>query len=154
MAQVVNKSQQVVTGGLKPGSAYSRVISVNMALDPDDVWRFAVSPSVGLSVRLLKVQIWFRAKAANVNQWTEFEVVSGSVFPNTIGGMDSWERILPVYDQTGAVGLWRCYDGRDNFSWDMCKIYSGQARRFGIVAMRSTNWGEDSVYASFHISEG
>jgi len=153
MAEVINRSQQVVTAGLSPKVSYSRVVSVNLEVPDDGAWHWAVTPTLGQRFWLLEVQIWAFPKPIAAKS-TAFEFKAGTVRPQP--GMDiaDWQNILPIYVNGGALPAWSLNDGIDYMSWTMDKLFANEARRLGVRAMRSVGFGADGLYVSFKISEG
>ena len=152
--QVVNESQLVRRALLSPEPPYSRVVSVALGLNDDGVWRFAYTGAVGQDVRLLGVKVWVIPRAVNAAQNTQIRVRAGSGVPGTLGSFVEWSNVLPLTTVPGADVPFTIYDGINDMEWTMKKLYQGQARRFGINAMRGLGFGDDVVQASFHISEG
>lgn len=152
--KVVNKSQQVVTSGLSPISAYSRVISAGLEVPADGAWHFAATPKLGQRFWLLAVQVWCFPRPYGPPQATEFEVRTGQETPPPAGDIENWENILPLHFPDGTMSSWSLDTGRDYISWGMKKLYKTVPRRLGIRARRADGFDDDGLWVSFEISEG
>lgn len=153
MAVPINISQQVRKAGLAPKAIYSRVVSVSLAIEPDDTWHYVVTPVLAQFCWLLQVQVWYADKAVDRLQFTEIEFVTGLGEAVALADVLTWERILPIYQQSRAPYIWRNWDKQPNKSWPMMKPYGGSPRRMGILGRRHGTEA-DHVQCSFEISEG
>ena len=152
--QVVNRSQQVVTAGLSPKAEYSRVVSVAVDLDDDDLFRWAVTPKLGNKIWLLKVDVWVFPYVINEGMRVLFEIRQGDGEPTTENIFNSWENILPLYNEDMKMVEWKIYDGQSHRQWTMKRRFIGKSIRFGVKASRSINAGHSKIWVSFEISEG
>lgn len=154
MVTTVNRRQPVVTAGLNPKAAYSRVISVNFEVPADGVWYFAATPGVGQRFWLLEVQVWCFPRPHGPAQSMAFEVRTGQAMPPVGGDIEEWDNVLPLYMPAGGMSPWSFDVGRDYFSWRMKRLYTAVPRRLGIRARKSVGHDDSGIYASFEISEG
>ena len=152
MAIPVNKSQQVLSEGFAPASAYSRIITVHAAAAGDGVWGFGFSPSFGKQARLLKVDATVQIKPNGELERSWFSIHRGSGVPRTHYDVRSWDKLIDFGSYGGTDGLlvrgqWR------QFSWNMNRLFTTEANRFGVAFFNaSSNVG--SVYVFFEMSEG
>ena len=151
---VVARGQQEAVRRRFPKPAYSRIISFRMGVPGDGKDYMMYTQSLGQTVWLLKVQIWVLPKMLNTTKGTSFKLFAGTGKPGGIEDVEKWERIVPLIDETGALRVWPLHDGRDHIEWDIMKLYTGQTRRFAIIAMRGAGFGDDYLYVSWTISEG
>lgn len=152
MATVVNKSQQVVTAGLKPAAEYSRVIAVYAAAGAGGVWGFGYSPSFGKESRLLKIDVTVQIEPNGELQRSWFSIHRGSGIPAQRQDVQAWDRLIDfgVYGGTHGmpvIGPWR------QFSWDLTRIFSGEANRFGVLFWNGSS-NNGVVHVFFKMSEG
>jgi len=153
MAQVINRSQQVVTAGLRPKAVYSRVVSCVAFVPTGPGAVYSHTPKLGNNVWLYKVRVWGAPKTANMANQTLFRVLSGTEPVANAAEILEWENILPLVSPGFANEVWTSYDGSGVFEWTMNRFFTGQGRMFGFWAERGPN-GIDELYASFEISEG
>ncbi len=151
---VVNRSQQLRVAGLRPESAYSRIVSLVVTVKGDGIVRYMVTPVVGQSVRLLGVKAICNPKAINAAQSTGFGMYAGSTRPGSVADVQAWETVLPLYDNNNVLVEWGFRDGMTELEWEFNKLYLGEARRFAITYARGPAWGDDRLIVSFHVSEG
>jgi len=153
MAFVVNQNQQVRTTGTRPVAVYSRVVSLTLPVRMGTGFQYSFTPVLGNDIWLLGVTVRKRIQAIDQGQITRFAVVTGGVKPNTLGDVQGWENVLPVYDVNGNIVDWFIYDGEPNLFWGMSRFYEGKARRFAVYGDRD---GQDTdvLKISFEISEG
>jgi len=150
--QVVNRSQQVVTAGLKPASAYSRVIVVHAAAAGGGVWGFGCSPSFGKESRLLRVDVCVQLDPGGAVERSGFSIHRGGVRPSTRQNVESWDRLIDfgIYAGFHGMTVWGPFR---QFSWDLTRIFTEDANRFGVLFFNSsTNTGVFHVF--FKMSEG
>jgi len=153
MAFVVNRDQQVYTGGLAPKAAYSRIVSVRLIVSQVAGWQYVVTPVIGNKVWLLGLKVWSEQKAVDNGQLSYFEVYAGGGRDVVIADVINWERILPMVDNANILQHWQIMDGERGYDWQFQRLYVGEQRRFALVGFRV---GQDIslLQASFHISEG
>ncbi len=151
---IVARGQQEAVRRAYPKPAYSRVINLTIqvpaGLGEED---FAVSPPIGNRVWLLGVKMFVMNLSVDI-------VCSGFIYIST--GTDKkvtapmiaeqWEPIIRNY---GGPKPGFYYSGiRDQFNWDMMKLYEGSGRRFGIAAQSLSIYEVMRIWCSFEISEG
>lgn len=154
MVTVVNRSQQVVTRGLRPAPAYSRVVLCQLVVPPlgvgGDDW--AVTPSFGILVRLLGVDLWIFPD-------TPGETTSGLIHVSTGTGEKvdagtiamTWQPVMDTSMLVNRAIIWRGYE--QHFCFEMNRLYTGESRRFGVV-YETVSLNRTVVLCAFHISEG
>lgn len=150
--QVVNKNQQVITEGMRPASAYSRIIVVHASAAGGGVYGFGYSPSFGKESRLLKVDACVQIDPAGAVERSHFSIHRGSGEPATRQNVQAWDRVIDFGTYAGFHGM--CVWGQfRQFSWILTRRYTGEANRFGVVYYNSsTNTGV--VHVFFEMSEG
>jgi len=153
MVQVVNKSQQVVTAGLNPKASYSRLIQADVIAVEAEPAAYAFTPVVGQNVWCKQIWIQHMPRALDVGNYTIVKVLTGSGRPGNIGDIENWEIILTGLAIEGIPCGMRIWDGLNNLHWSFEKLFTGAARRFGIIANRQ-GVGNDLVQVQFEISEG
>lgn len=153
MPTVVNRSQQVYTGGLAPAAAYSRIVSLSLVVLQAWGQTYVVTQPLGNNIWLLGIQVWCIQKAPDASEVTYFNVYSGTGPAKSVGVVLAWENVLPMISEGGFADVWTMCDGRDYMRWDFAKLFTGAGRRLGIVGSRYSEVG-DVLRVSFHISEG
>ena len=151
---VVNRSQQVYTSGLHPISAYSRVESINLMLEKDGTFAWNYTRPVGNKVWLTHVKVQVMAKPENLSQGTAIILYAGQGVPNSFADLDSWARILPLFNQIKQRAPWMFIDGVNVLEWDLSILYKGENRRFAVGGYRVGGFRADSIWVSFTIAEG
>jgi len=154
MATVVNRSQQVVTGGLRPAPAYSRVVAIRADVAPEaEAETHQYTDTFGQILRLLRIDVWLFAKGlTNVaDGW--FTLMTGQEEPPTpLAMLTNWDVIIPNHH--GDVNAFEWQGNRVHFGWDMIVLYKTVPRRFGIVLHNYIPEFEFSAIATFTVSEG
>ena len=135
----INRSQQVVTGGLNPRAVYSRVISCGTFLTAAAAYNFGFTPPMGDNTWLFSVDVWIGLRNQSLYEDTIFDVTVG-------------EKLLPIDTRAGFT-FWNTYNSRAHYHWEMRRLFKGKSRRFGIWGMTSARDG-GIIEASFQISEG
>lgn len=153
MAHTINKSQQMRVAGVYPISAYSRVVSFFLEIPQDGNWHHATTPVVGQRVWLLRVTIRHCPRGPNVANYTLFETMTGKTRALTLADIGAWERVIPNIADGGPSLSMRFGDGCNRYQEDMSRLYTGEARRFGVLAKR-VGAGTDQFQVSFLIAEG
>lgn len=153
MAFTINQSQQIRSGAVYPISAYSRVVSVELAVADPWGWTYVVTPVVGDRVWLLGVKVWMQRVAVDLTQLTSFSIYAGGGRNSSLQDVITWENVLPKINNAGQMISWHQYDGSTGFEWDLSKKYEGDSRRFALVGTR-TGLGGRLIQASFLIAEG
>lgn len=154
MPTIVNRSQQVYTGGIYPISAYSRVLGVSCFIPADGAFGFNVTPPVGNKVWLTHIKLQVIPKPANCAQGTSVIVYAGQGGVPTEHDLLSWEVVIPMLDPNGQATLWTMTDGIATVEWDMSKLYTGKNRRFAVGGRRAGGFRDDGIWASLTIAEG
>jgi len=137
-----------------PASVYSRVVSVSLLLPADGNQYYNYTNQLGQDIRLLKVQVWHLPKAINIANVSAFSITAGSGPQPTGPDIANWENVLPLIDPNRQGAPWVLYDGQDYKEWELCKIFSGEARRFAVAGYRGVGMGTDALWVSFTVSEG
>lgn len=153
MVQVVNRSQQVVTAGLNPRSAYSRVVSCVAFVPTGPGAVYSHTPKTGNNIWLYKIRVWGAPHTPNMANQTLFRVMSGIEPVSNAAEILRWENIMPLVSPGFRNEPWTSYDGSGVFEWTMARYFSGSGRMFGFWAERGMA-GTDELFASFEISEG
>lgn len=151
--QVVNRSQQVVKSGLNPKSSYSRLVCLDVAPLAAGPLVYAFTPAFGQNVWLLGLWIQHMPRAASIVDFTSVLLKAGSGLPTNLIDISAWDNILGIVQIEGIPPGLRIYDGLHALSWSMSRLFTGQGRRFGIIAAR-TGAGNDLVQVQLEISEG
>lgn len=153
MAFVINRNQQVYTAGMYPIAAYSRIVSVELALFEGWGLLSAVTPVVGNNVWLLGVKVFKRQEAPDSSQFNFFGIYAGGPGDVSVVQILEWPSVLPKLNSIGQPAFWQICDGKSEMSWQFKKRYEGDGRRFALLARR---YGESHslLQVSFHISEG
>lgn len=153
MARILNREQQLRVAGIYPISAYSRVISVFLNIPQDGNWHYAHTPPVGNKVWLLRCTVRHCARSPNVNNYTNFELVTGTARARAVGDLMAWSIIIQNMVEAGPSITLQLGDGCICYQEDMSRLYTGENRRFGVVAKR-VGAGVDQFFTSFLIAEG
>lgn len=154
MVEVVNRSQQVKVRTLTPKPSYSRIVGLTVYVPADGVIRYMSTPPLGQNLWLLHIHAQVRRLTANVARHTIFGMYAGANRPNSLVDVQSWDIIMPLYDQNRNIIEWHITDGESTREWDMDKFYAGHARRLAITYARFPGWGENWLTVCFRISEG
>lgn len=153
MPYIVNRNQQVRTGAVYPISAYSRVIGFFLSVPADAAWHFATTPVLGQRLWLLRVTIRHVPRAVNPAKYTAFEIMTGRMRALTLADIGAWEHVIPNIAEGGPSIVMRICDGCNIYEETMSKLYTGDARRFGILARR-TGAETDQMWVTWQIAEG
>jgi len=154
MVQVVNKSQQVVTSGLNPRSAYQRVVNLYLYVDAglgNDDWQ--VTPSLGNNLWLVEVKLTCMPNSV-VNKGQAFIYIqagSGKQAP-LVDVLNEWAPVIPNYG-TAKPGF-QFYGLQQQFTWQMCKRYLGESRKFGCVVENLSATVAMRFWVSLTFTEG
>lgn len=153
MPLVLTKSQQLLAGAMYPISAYTRVVGFLLDVPADNLWHHASTHVLGQRLWLLRVKIRHIPRAVNPANYTSFEIKTGKMQAVTHADIDAWEFVIPVMAEGGTRETMRLYDGSTEYSETMSKLYTGEARRFGINVRRA-GAGVDLFQVTFLIAEG
>lgn len=154
MVEVVNRSQQVRAMTLRPKPIYSRVIALDVIVPGDGNWRYLSTPPLGQNIWLLYICATVDPLTRNVARETLFQVWAGNNRPNSLADVQSWDIVMPLYNENNTIIEWGIVDGEVMKEWSMDKFYEGQARRFAISYIRGPGWGDNDLNVCFQISEG
>lgn len=153
MAKVINRSQQVVVGGLKPAAAYSRVVI--LAFDvPGGAGQsgFAYTEKFGQNLWLWNVQFWFVSKTVGTPCFINWKVVQCYEVPRDFDQIIQDMDPVMTMNYAGAQYMgWR--SDSEHFSFDMMKFYGGKPPRFAVAVGNGSVPGLICM-CSFEISEG
>lgn len=154
MATVVNRSQQVVTSGFSPESAYSRVVAIHAHVAAGiDAEARQYTETFGQRLRLLRTDIWlYVGDLANVaDGW--FSIMTGLEEPGLAPAMiRQWDMVIP--NQRGDVNAFVWIGNREHFGWDMKRLYTTVPRRFGVVLHNYSDEVPFDAIVTFTVSEG
>lgn len=154
MAEVINRSQQVVSAGFSPRVNYSRVVNLYLYIDGglgnDDV---EVTPALGNNIWLLELQLTCMPNSV-VNKGQAFIYLTAGSGKNPTGEdvAEAWEPIIPNYG--AARQGFQFYGLQQKFTWEMRKRFYGEARRFGCVVENLSAEVAMRFWVSFRFSEG
>lgn len=154
MAKVVNRSQQVVTAGIRPRAAYSRVVSMVAIAKFQGNPAIAVSEAIGNSFVVLDV--WVRVLWSLVDEPPElyFRLTTGVGKAPDIATVSDWEPVIPLVWE-GQQSPWVANETLFEFHWSLDKRYAAEGRRLALwTNMFAGGVGIASVFASYRISEG
>ena len=152
MAKLVVPGGPFVTGVKKPAFVQSRVVSCGTMLPIAAAYNFGFTPGVADNIWLLSVDVWISCRDLDIYHDTIFDVTTGFQEPTGWMQVRDWEKLLPIETRAG-FRFWNSYQAQRHYHWDMCKLFTGLGRRFGIWAMTGAATG-GIVEASFQISEG
>lgn len=151
---LVTMPQPITTGVQFPKSVYSRVVNLELHI-PAGIGNgdFAFTPALGNNIWLLRVDVWFLRNDTGGQIGGFVYIGAGSAVP-AHGGVIAmrWDLIVPNYSGAKPGLWWQGVDG--HVGWDMRKLYTGEARRFGVSIENfsaTLNW---VALVSFVISEG
>ena len=150
---VVRRDQQAEIRRLHPRPAYSRVVGFWLSLPADALWYYATTPPLGQNVWLMRVTVRHCPRPIATTNYSLFEVMAGKEKAETIGDIAQWQRVLPHVTDGGPHYVQKIGDGCNQYTEEMLQLFTGTARRFGIIASR-VGTGEDQLYVTFQISEG
>jgi len=150
--QVVNKNQQVVTGGLSPVSAYSRIIVVHAAAAGFGVFGFGYSQSFGKETIILKVQATVQVDLGGQFSRCHFSIHRGSTRPSRYQNVREWEHLIDFGTYAGFHGM-VVYGQWKQFTWDINKRLTAEANRLGVLFYNAGS-AVAVVHCFFTISEG
>ena len=152
MSKVVNKSQQVVTSGLSPLSAYSRIIVVHAAAAGGGIYGFGYSPSFGKETKLLKVEATVQVDLGGQFSRCHFSIHRGTTEPQRYQDVREWEHLIDFGTYAGFRGM-VVYGQWKQFSWDMTKRFTTEANRLGVLFYNAGS-AVAVVHVFFTIAEG
>lgn len=152
--QVVNKSQQVVTAGLKPDPAYSRQIALELhvpgAIGGED---YCFTPTLGNSLVLYGIDLWFRCGTRPGEFGGYIYLMFGSGEPQTAGEIATrWTSIIPLHCGI-KPGFRILLCEQDAFHISMKKKFVADELRFGVTMENLTLLAWEATVL-FEISEG
>jgi len=150
---VVQRDQQAEVRRRYPRPVYSRVVSFWLDIPMVGVWYYATTPTLGSRIWLLRATVRHFPAAPDHSQYTLYELLSGDSKANNISDIGKWDYIIPNVSDGGPNVTMAMRDGENEHSESMMRLYTGVSRRFGIIAKRVGNMG-DQLYVSFEISEG
>jgi len=154
MAQVINRSQQVVTAGLNPMAAYSRQVGVEVHV-PAGVGAegFKFTPVMGQQIRLLGIDFWAFRENAGAAIGGFITIASGTAEPTSVGEIATkWEPCMQ-YVGIKPMMYWLSHDDT-HFHWDMNKLYTGSGRRFACGIQNFSAVEDWWAWVFFQVSEG
>lgn len=154
MAKLVSKPQPLRAGVQNPRASYSRVVSCVAYVDEVGTHARGYTTSVGTRVWLLGVDVWFSPAGEVPGRRVEMRVLTGTGHPAGPGQILSWENVLPLNFPDGGDKPWVQEGCLEHMSWNMCQLFEGKERKFGIWIKMSPMEQVLNVYASFEISEG
>jgi len=79
--------------------------------------------------------------------------MAGDAKANVISDIGKWDYIIPNMKDGGPSVTMALRAGEVKHTETMQRLYTGVARRFGIIAKRLGN-SQDQLYVTFEISEG
>ena len=154
MVQVVNKSQQVVTAGLSPRAEYSRIVGAYAAAPGIELEGYGHTGSLGNTVRLLTIKVWFTQKLAGDADWIDFWIKYGSERKVNVKNIPDWDNVIDIIGFGGVPGRFRKYETSRMYTWSINRLFKGKSIRFGIWFEAAGAKDIIEMYATFEISEG
>jgi hypothetical protein len=154
VAKLTTKNQRIVTGVTYPKSGYSRVVSCVAYVDETSTHARGYTLPIGIRVWLLSVDVWFSPAGEVPGRRIETRILTGAGEPAGPGQILSWDNVLPLNFPDGPDKPWVQEGLLEHMSWNMCQLFEGKERRFGIWIKMSPMEQVLNVYASFQISEG
>jgi len=152
MVQVVNKSQQVVTAGLQPASAYSRIMVVHAAAAGGGVYGYGVSQGLGQNFWLTKVDVTVQISLGGIFDRSHFSIHRGSVEPTRYQDVRDWDHLIDFGTYAGFRGM-AVYGPWRQFSWNLSRRFTGETNRMAVL-FYNAGVGTGIVHVFFTISEG
>ena len=150
--QVVNRSQQVVTGGLSPLSAYSRIIVVHAAAAAGGVYGYGYSPTIGKETKLLKIDATVQVDLGGQFSRCHFSIHRGGTRPTRYQDVRDWEHLIDFGTYAGFHGM-VVYSQWKQFTWVMTKRFTTEANRLGVLFYNAGS-AVAVVHCFFTIAEG
>ncbi len=154
MAKIVTRDRRIVAAGMNPASVYSRVVSCSGVVthgNPKAIYTVGVAERV----RLLGVKLFWEPFAEDNTSVTYFRVMTGTTTPATAPEMNqAWENILPKLGEGHLDANWYHEYGVTEMAWEMCQLFTGIGRRFGMWMQTVMEGKGQACQASFLISEG
>lgn len=151
---LVKMPQSTMVGVQYPKSVYSRVIGFCFpvpAPGPNDA--FMVTPPLGQTIWLLRVQLWFTSETPGTSILFNWRVATCTVVPTAAGAVAvDLEPVIPFECAGKPFGFW--YGDKADFDFSMSRLYVGTARRFAVYAQNNHATENLWVQAAFTISEG
>lgn len=154
MSYIVNTRQQVRVAGLHPESEYSRVVSALAVVKAPMVRDRGYTAALGNNLRLKQIRCWFVPEWTSATAWIDFMFRWGQGTPATYADMSTWEDLMPINWLGSPTAGWRRCLFPNMLVWDMNKLFTGKAIRFGIQLEVSPEVTYVEMYTSFQISEG
>lgn len=154
MVEVVNKSQQLFKAAVYPISAYSRIVYIRFPL-----MRIGASdggghtPGLGNRVWLQGIDLWLQPMDAVGFMIVNMNLMAGGVRePVPVNIRDTWDPIMQAsFGPTPTMLI----QGNDiHMHWTMSKLYTGDARRFGVYAQILGAGVACMGMVAFQIAEG
>lgn len=154
MADLLTSGQPARRAVLNPGPVYSRVVNLELhvpaGLGASD-WE--VTPPLGQNIWLLGVRAWFFSSAVGVLIGGIVRITAGTGVNLTEEIVATrWEPIIENYGGAKTGLYW--HSDKGSFAWQMRRLYTGQARRFGCVIENFDPEQHWVALVSFEISEG
>ena len=150
---IVGRRQQEVFAREHPKPVYSRVVTCELNPQSEMGPVFTHTGKLGTDLWVYRVKVWGIPRVPSLANITVFRVLTGTTKATTAEDILTWENLLPVRDQFGKAKYWVRYDGSDIYEWTMARFFEGKARMLGMWGKRIGE-GDDTLYASFEISEG
>lgn len=151
--EVMNTNQQVIRAGLRPRTAYSRIIVLELST-ANGLGEIARAESAVLASRGIIHKIWIHSHARSVNQvqsgWIQIGIGMSAEQPFVVF-VDFRQSIIQNY---GGVRDSLKLTGVDNDTeMDMGVAFSGDKTRLGVKAITNNTFISD-FQVFFQISEG
>lgn len=152
MVTTVNRSQQVVTSGLAPRSAYSRIVTVRASAAGGGVYGYGVGPALGQGLWLVKVSAVLQLRIEESFARTHFSLHIGQVKPTRYQDVREWDHIIEFGTYAGFRGM-VVYGNSRQFTWDLVKRFQGTTNRLGVL-LYNESASIAVVHVFFTVSEG
>jgi len=152
MAILVNKSQQVVTEGFAPKTAYSRIITVHASCAGGGNYAYGVSPVLGQRLWLLSINVTVQADLGGQFQRMHFSIHRGKTAAQRWQDVREWEHLIDFGTFAGFHGM-VVYGQWKQFRWNVSKLFTGELNRLGVLFYNAG----DSIgvcHVFFSVAEG
>lgn len=154
MVEVVNRNQQVVTTALQPRALYSRTVNLYLCIDGglgnEDI---QITPVLGNNLWLLEVKLTCMPHTVVLKGQAFIYIQAGAGQNPTVDELlNAWDAVIPNYGT--AKPAFQFYGKQQQFTWQMCKRYTGKALRFASIVENLSDIVRMRFWVSFTFSEG
>jgi len=154
MPQIINRSQQVVSAGMNPRPAYSRLIMVGVSVGAGlGASAMVITDPIGSTFRINSIMVNLSSLDPGVVAWVRWQLYIGKRAKTTAQQVhDGWERLFPSCLTARHPDMRIC--GSISTRYEVTKIFKGEPMS---LAAYLYNWSAAvgcDVEFGIEISEG